>query len=89
MIMGPSRDDLRLLAQHGLISVDNDKLVLTDGAESVIGSPNRKTRRSGSCCPNRKSRETTLATAVRFGSQAYKKLGVGEEVLHFDISISR
>ena len=27
-LLGPSRDDLRLLAQLGLISVDNDKLVL-------------------------------------------------------------
>lgn len=29
-LLGPSRDDLRLLAQCGLISVDNDKLVLTE-----------------------------------------------------------
>lgn len=38
-LLGPSRDDLRLLAERGLISVDNDKLVLTDAANSVIGSP--------------------------------------------------
>jgi hypothetical protein len=38
-LLGPSRDDLRLLAERGFISVDNDKLVLTDVANSVIASP--------------------------------------------------
>ena len=38
-LLAPSSDDLTLLAELGLISVDNDKLVLTDVAISVIGSP--------------------------------------------------
>jgi hypothetical protein len=38
-MLAPSRDDLRLLAERGLISVDNDKLVLTDAANLVIGNP--------------------------------------------------
>jgi hypothetical protein len=36
---------LRLLAQRGFISVDNDRLVLTDAAESVIGSLNNPAER--------------------------------------------
>jgi hypothetical protein len=38
-LLGPTRDDLRLLAQRGFISVENDRIILTDAAESVIGSP--------------------------------------------------
>jgi hypothetical protein len=38
-LLGPSRDDLRLLAQLGLIGVDNDKLILTEAGYSAIGSP--------------------------------------------------
>jgi hypothetical protein len=38
-LLGPSRDDLRLLAQRGLISVDEDKLVLTEAGYAAIGSP--------------------------------------------------
>jgi hypothetical protein len=37
-LLAPSRDDLTLLAELDLISVDNDKLVLTDSANSIIGS---------------------------------------------------
>lgn len=37
-LLAPSRDDLTLLAEMGLISVDNDNLVLTDEANSVIES---------------------------------------------------
>lgn len=33
----PSRDDLRTLARCGLIDVDNDQIVLTEAANSVIG----------------------------------------------------
>ncbi|EAQ34813.1 hypothetical protein NB311A_19622 [Nitrobacter sp. Nb-311A] len=36
-LLAPSSDDLRLLAERGLISVNNDRLVLTDAAISVIG----------------------------------------------------
>jgi hypothetical protein len=38
-LLVPSSDDLTLLAELGLISVDNDKLVLTDAANLLIGSP--------------------------------------------------
>lgn len=36
-ILTPSSDDLHLLAERGLISVDNGNLVLTEAADSVIG----------------------------------------------------
>lgn len=36
-ILMPSRDDLRTLARCGLIDVDNDQIVLTEAANSVIG----------------------------------------------------
>ena len=35
-LLAPSSDDLRLLAELGLISIDNGKLVLTDAANPVI-----------------------------------------------------
>lgn len=38
-VLAPSSDDLTLLAERGLISMNNDNLVLTDGGEFEIGSP--------------------------------------------------
>ena len=38
-LLAPSSDDLTLLAERRLISVDNGKLVLTDASNSVIDSP--------------------------------------------------
>lgn len=38
-LLAPSSDDLTLLAERGLISVDNGKLLLTDASNSVIDSP--------------------------------------------------
>ena len=35
-LLAPSSDDSRLLAELGLISIDNGKLVLTDAANPVI-----------------------------------------------------
>lgn len=36
-ILTPSSDDLHLLAERGLISVDNGNLILTEAANSLIG----------------------------------------------------
>ena len=38
-LLAPSSDDLRSLAELGLISVDDDKLILTEAGYSAIGSP--------------------------------------------------
>ncbi len=38
-LLAPSRDDLTLLAERGLISVASDDFVLTDAAHLEIGSP--------------------------------------------------
>ncbi|MDR6303965.1 hypothetical protein GGQ85_001664 [Nitrobacter vulgaris] len=38
-LLTPSSDDLRSLAELGLISVDNDQIVLTEAANLAIGSP--------------------------------------------------
>jgi hypothetical protein len=36
-LLVPSEDDLTLLAERGLVSVDNDKLILTEAGCSAIG----------------------------------------------------
>jgi hypothetical protein len=38
-LLVPSKDDLTLLAERGLLSVDNDRLVLTEAGYSAIGGP--------------------------------------------------
>ena len=38
-LLAPSSDDLRSLAELGLITVDDDKLILTEAGYSAIGSP--------------------------------------------------
>lgn len=38
-LIAPSSDDLRSLAELGLVTVDNDKLILTEAGYSAIGSP--------------------------------------------------
>jgi hypothetical protein len=38
-LLAPSSDDLILLAELGLVTVDNDQLVLTEAANLAIGSP--------------------------------------------------
>jgi hypothetical protein len=38
-LLAPSSDDLALLEHLGLITMENGKPVLTDAANSVIGSP--------------------------------------------------
>jgi hypothetical protein len=39
-LLSPSSDDLRSLAEIGLVTVDDDKLVLTEAGYAAIGSPN-------------------------------------------------
>ncbi|OPH83027.1 hypothetical protein [Nitrobacter vulgaris] len=38
-LIAPSSDDLRSLAELGLVTVDDDKLVLTDAGYEAIGIP--------------------------------------------------
>lgn len=38
-LLAPSSDDLRSLAELGLVTVEDDKLILTEAGYSVIGSP--------------------------------------------------
>lgn len=38
-LLAPSSDDLKSLAELGLVTVDDDKLVLTEAANLAIGSP--------------------------------------------------
>ena len=38
-LLAPSSDDLKSLAELGLVTVDDDKLVLTEAGYSAIGSP--------------------------------------------------
>ena len=37
-LLAPSSDDLRSLAELGLVTVDNDKLILTEAGYSIIES---------------------------------------------------
>ena len=38
-LIAPSSDDLRSLAELGLVTVDDDKLILTEAGYSAIGIP--------------------------------------------------
>jgi Mn-dependent DtxR family transcriptional regulator len=38
-LLAPSSDDLRSLAELGLVTVDDDKLILTEAGYAAIGSP--------------------------------------------------
>ena len=38
-LLAPSSDDLRSLAELGLVTVDDDKLIMTEAGYSAIGIP--------------------------------------------------